>query len=104
MPSRLIDRQCECEIRAAPDFALHRDMATVSLHKTAHNRQANPCPTRFTTARGISAIEALEDIRQMLGANAIPGIRHTHFNLIGSSLGAYCNASLLRRMHHSIIE
>src|SRR6476620_4750750 len=53
---------------------LHADRATMGIGDLAHNCQAQPCPAGGTATRAIPAVEALEDMRQMFGRNALAGV------------------------------
>src|SRR5215467_8011343 len=53
--------QCECEACAALGCRIERDGAAMRLHQRAHDRQPQAAAAGRCGARGVEAVEALED-------------------------------------------
>jgi len=62
------------KLRALADFAFHPDAAAMHFHQMFGDGQAQPGPASLAGARGVHAIEALEDARLVRGGDADAGI------------------------------
>src|SRR5439155_1904861 len=65
-------RQGEREGAADARTALHVDLAAVVLHDAVHKGQAQP------GAVGLGGEERLEDVAEIAGGDALPGVGHAH--------------------------
>ena len=66
--------QGERDARAAAEGAVDLDPAAVGLGDRAADGQAEAGPIRLRAPRGIDAIEAVEDVGQVLGRDADPRV------------------------------
>src|ERR1700721_2410083 len=66
-------REKRPDSRPAAEVALGFYCAAMGFDEMAHDRQTEPCATLVARPRPVGAIEALEDARQVLGADPNAG-------------------------------
>src|ERR1041384_3032437 len=72
----------ESEARALPGLAFYCNIALMGLDDPARDSKPPPRAARavLTGPRGIAAVETLEDVRQVLRADALARIADGHFH------------------------
>src|SRR5712691_12043979 len=76
--------------RPAAEYALDRERAAMRCHNLLHNIEAKPAPPRL---RGI---QGLENLRELLGRDATPGIPDLELDVCGRTLARQCERAALR--------
>src|SRR5258707_6688392 len=74
------------------------------LDNLLDNSQAQSGAAGGTGAGGVGAIEALKEIGEMFGCNAVPGILYTDGNLLSAGVSSEIDLSMAGSMCNSIAE
>ena len=91
-------RQPEGEARAAAQaFRVRAHPSAVQLRERTHNREPEPEPAVLPRRRAVGLPETVEDVRQKLGRDAYPRIRHLYQRLAAFGPHARRDAPALRR-------
>ena len=73
--------------RADSDGADETERSTVCVDNALADREAQPGAALGSDARGIGAVKPLGQVRQVLGRNALPGIRHANSEFVVFDVG-----------------
>src|SRR5689334_12550183 len=96
----------ECELRAFTRFALHLDIAPMCLHNTARDGKSQPSAAAATVARprSVTAIKALEDVWDILDADAFAGVADGHIDARTPAPYPDADPSLAGRMPQGVAD
>src|SRR5205085_10786599 len=87
------EREGDGERRAAPlAVAVRADCAAVHLREVAHDCEAESEAAVRARRRRVGLAEALEDVRQEAGADALPGVAHANLRVGAGALQANLDA------------
>lgn len=81
-----------------------RNPAAVRLGECAGDSEADPAAAQGACAAGVHAVETLEDPAQVLGGDALAGVRDDEFDAVAVALGPYLDPASRRGVTHSIVE
>ena len=99
------DRHGDKERAASTRCTLHGDATTLRLHESFHDRQPQSGAARLIAA---APPEPLEDVRQIVGGDAFPGVAHPELHLTAMVRGTHHDAAAgrreLRRIADQILE
>src|SRR5689334_15983137 len=90
-------RQAEPEPRG-PTAGLHANLAAGGFHQLLDDRKADPRPAARRVARLVHAIEAFEDPGQVVGRDAVAGVRNRDEDIVGAALTLDRHATARRRV------
>src|SRR5205823_14922192 len=83
LPSSSVQRQREVKRGSLALTALRPDATTVELDELLADREAEPGAPRAPRDRIVQLLERFEQAREILRADADPGVRHLHAHEIG---------------------
>src|SRR3954463_7849703 len=86
-PSPVEAREGEPEFRPLARYATHPDPPTVQLHVLFGDVQTYPDAARLSPDGAVHLVEAVENLRHVLGRDADPGVPDAHQHLGVTPLG-----------------
>lgn len=85
-------------------LALQTDLPTMLLSDPLGDWQPEPCPTWVAAARGIGAVEPLEDVWQVIRRDTHSAITNQKLHGVVSAPQSHCDAATRRRVLERVVH